>query len=206
MKRSAREQFENRRRQQLAAIHIGRDQLGLDEETYRDMIEQVSATVGVAHRSAADLDEPQRDAVIAAMRAKGAAQPAAKSGSKAGTYPGKPANFAGMPEMITKIEAQLADMKLPWSYADAICRRQFGIQRIGWCRKEEQLRAVIAALHVEQEKRTGGVVIDKALAARGMTEDQLAEQIKLPKNWRRQRKVLDAVLAWLRATAEEPKA
>lgn len=203
MKRSAREQFENRRRQQLAAIHIGRDQLGLDEETYRDLIEQVSATVGKASRSAGDLDQAQRDAVIKDMVVKGATKLATNGG---GTHPGKPANFAGMPEMITKIEAQLADMKLSWSYADAICKRQFGIQRIGWCRKEEQLRAVIAALHVEQEKRDGGAAIDLALTARRMTEDQLVAQVKLPKNWRRQRKTLHAVLAWLHATAEEPKA
>ena len=39
------------RNSRLAAIHMGKKQLGLDEDTYRDMLEQVGGS-----RSAKDLD------------------------------------------------------------------------------------------------------------------------------------------------------
>ena len=52
MKRTERKNEDVMRRSELAAIHIGRSQLGLDEDTYRDMLARVSAEHGVAHRSA----------------------------------------------------------------------------------------------------------------------------------------------------------
>jgi len=55
-----------RRNAELAAIHVGAKRLGFDDETYRDFL---FATTG--HRSAAELDEAQRQMVIERMRARG---------------------------------------------------------------------------------------------------------------------------------------
>ena len=163
----------DRRKQDLKAIHAGARQLNLDEDTRRDLIERVTG-----YRSAGQLDDAGRAAVLQELRRLGAGRPGAK---KPAHYPGRPHNFARLDAEITKIEAQLADMKLPWSYADAIARRMFRIQRVAWLRKQEQLVAVLSALHNEQLKRDLGAEIDRALKQLGMTE----AQINGPKNWRR---------------------
>lgn len=66
--------------------------------------------------------------------------------------------------LLWKIEAQLTDLGLPWEYAEKIAWRitggkgtkpggQPGVQRMEWVTDPRDLRAVIAALHVEQKKR-----------------------------------------------------
>ena len=55
-----------RRNAELAAIHVAKKALGLDEATYREFL---FATTG--HRSAAELDDAQRQTVIELMRSRG---------------------------------------------------------------------------------------------------------------------------------------
>jgi len=183
-----------KRRRHLAAIHAAKRALKLDNDTYRDLLERVSATKGTPVRSAALLNDAQIHAVLDEFTRLGGLKPSPKSA-------GKPKNFASpaMPEMITKVEALLADMKLPWSYADAIAMRQFRIQRVAWCRKEDQLRAIIAALHVEQEKRELLADIERIGVREGMSLDQLEVRYGLGgvRNWRRNRDALKAVRATL---------
>ncbi|UPG87005.1 regulatory protein GemA [Luteibacter aegosomatis] len=168
----------------------------MDEDTYRDLVARVSAEHGRAVRSAADLNGKQRTALIEEMRRLGATKPASKR--KPGHYPGKPHNFSGMPEMVTKIEALLADMALPWSYADAIAKQQTGVAKVAWVRQEEQLRAIIAALSVEQEKRVLGHAVDQELKRLGWAPERVVEMLRpLRPNWRRHRESLRLVLAYL---------
>jgi len=54
------------RNRDLAMIHIAAQQLGMSDETYRDMLWSVGRV-----RSAKDLDLPGRDAVLAHLRACG---------------------------------------------------------------------------------------------------------------------------------------
>ena len=171
----------DRRKRDLAAIHAGAKQLNLDEDTRRDLIERVTG-----YRSAGDLDDAGRTAVLNELRRLGAGKPGAR---KPGQYPGKPHNFDGLDFEIRKIEAQLADMKLPWSYADAIAKRMFGIQRCAWLRQQKQLVAVLSALHNEQRKRDLGAEINLMQATLALTDDN----IRAPKNWRRSIPALEAV-------------
>lgn len=191
-----------RRRAQLAAIHVAKAQLLMTDEAYRALVERVSTECGRAVTSSAHLDEAGRQKLLDELRRLGAAAPARKAQkTKPGVYPGKPHNFDTMPEMITKIEAQLADMKLTWAYADAIAKRMHGVAKMAWCRKEAQLRDIIAALDVEQGKRDRGRYIDRALAALGITEADLVAPAgpfaSLPPNWRRQVKSLKAICGHL---------
>jgi phage gp16-like protein len=55
-----------RRRAELAAIHVAKKALGLDEATYREFL---FATTG--HRSAAELSDSQRQQVIELLRSRG---------------------------------------------------------------------------------------------------------------------------------------
>jgi phage gp16-like protein len=195
-----------RRRAQLAAIHVAKAQLLMAEDAYRALVERVSTECGRAVTSSAHLDEAGRQKLLDELRRLGAAAPARKGRqAKPSVYPGKPHNFNSMPEMITKIEAQLADMKLGWAYADAIAKRMHGVAKVAWCRKEAQLRDIIAALHVEQTKRDCGSYIDRALAALGVTEADLVAPAgpfaRLPDNWRRQVNALKTLCKFLEAKA-----
>lgn len=177
----------------LAAIHIAKTQLALDDDAYRAIIRRVSAAHGPEVDSSARLNRNQMRAVLEEFRRLGAKRPGAH---KPANYPGKPHNYytSALPEMITKIEAQLADMGLSWAYADAIAKRQCGIARCAWVRDEAQLRGIIAALDVEQEKRARNVFIDAAADKLGIGAKQLAEMtVQMKPNWRRDRRCLKLV-------------
>jgi len=68
-----------RRRRQLAAIHIAAKQLGLDRETYEAMLWSIAR----AH-SAAELDEAGRMRVLDHLRSRGAASRRGVSGTRPG--------------------------------------------------------------------------------------------------------------------------
>ena len=94
-------------------------------------------------RSSADLDQGGRAKVLAELRRLGAPENKTK---------GRPGNIGTEP-MVRKIEALLAELKAPWSYADGIASRMYGIPFVAWLRKPEQLRAVIAALDARRLKK-----------------------------------------------------
>ncbi|MEX0745296.1 MAG: regulatory protein GemA [Phycisphaeraceae bacterium] len=181
------------RRRELAAIHAAKRDLGLDEDTYRAMLEQVTG-----QRSAGALDRDQRRAVLDVMRQRGAARVPRQ---RVAQQPGTPHNMNRRP-MLAKIEAQLADMKLSWAYADAIARQQTGIARVAWVKKPADLSAIIAALEVEQTKRALLARVDERLAELGKTRDEIKARYELPGRWDRSIKVLRAVLEWLGESAD----
>lgn len=180
-----------RRRKQLAAIHAARRDLGLDEDSYRHMLSEVAGV-----RSAADLDVDGRRKVLDHLRRVGWS---AKPRRRVAEHPGTPHNL-DREQMLQKIEAQLASMGLPWSYADAIAKQQTGIQRVAWLRNREHLTGVIGALHVEQEKRGLLASLDELLASAGIGRDELASQYQLRRNWERHRPTLRALVERLAAT------
>ncbi|MDF0377673.1 regulatory protein GemA [Methylophilus sp. YYY-1] len=127
------------RNNQIAQIHIARAQLGLDEETYRSIIRMMS---NGRTDSSAQLDYAERNKLLEHFKARGwkNTKMATPSAAKKTNQP-----------LITKVGALLADMKLPWSYADGIAKRMYNRDRLQWCEAEE-LRGVIAALVKRQEQ------------------------------------------------------
>ncbi len=126
------------RRRQLAKIHCQKRDLGLDDDAYRLMLRAVANV-----DSASELDGDGRGRLIEHM---------AKLLGGDAPYPGKPKNMEQRRE-LEKIEAFLAEAKLPWGYAHAIARRMYQVDRVDWC-TSEQLRSVIAALY-KRAKRHG---------------------------------------------------
>lgn len=181
------------RQRQLAAIHVARRDLGLDEDSYRRMLREVA---GVC--SAKDLDRAGRRQVLDHLRRAGWR----RARKRVAQHPGTPHNL-DREAMLRKIEAQLADLQLPWAYADAIAKRQTGIERVAWLRSRQDLTAVIGALHVEQEKRALLASLDTLLAERGLTRAQLAAQHRLRRNWERHRPTLRALIARLDTAATD---
>jgi len=175
----------------------------MEEDAYRSLLARVSSSIGKRVCSSKDLEPDQLAAVLDEFKRLGGLQPPSK-------IKGKPRNFDsdGIPRMITKVEALLADMRLPWSYADAIAKRQFGIDRVAWCRTQDLLRSIIAALDVELEKRALLGHIERTCERVGISLDQLEVRYGLGgiKGWRRNRKLLKTTGERLTRDYPEPEA
>lgn len=171
----------------ITKIHIAKQQLGLEDDIYRGLLNRVA---GVS--SSKSLNAKQATAVLAEFERLGWKP---KPGTK-----GKPHNFKELPGQIRKIEALLADMGLSWAYADAIARQMFKVQRVAWLRKPQQLDDIIAALHVEQEKRGLLARVEELCGQLAVdAPDRIAGLEQLPKGWQRQRPILRALVETLNA-------
>lgn len=172
-----------------ALIHTGCKTLGMSEDDRREMYWSVAGV-----RSFNDLDRRGRARVIEHLRRRGF-EPLAPP--RAGR---KPNNFERMPQYVTKVEALLSDMGLSWQYAESIAwrisggrgRRQErpGTEKLEWFRGNDNWRALIAALHVEQEKRGLLASLDELLREHKMSRAALAQQFALRAGWERNRAVL----------------
>jgi len=131
------------RRSLLAKVHIAAKTLGLDDDTYRDML---SALTG--QRSAGPLTDRQLVQVIAALRKRGWDDTDPRPARKRPT----PRATPGTAPLLGKIEALLADAGRPWTYAVAMVKRMYGVEKLEWA-GPEQLRGVIAALVKDAQRR-----------------------------------------------------
>lgn len=125
------------RTRELGAIHTAKRDLGLDEETYRNML----WSVGRVH-SAADLDAQGRQKVIEHLRGLGW-RPAAKRR--------RPRPAPDRADLVRKIRAQLMAAKRPDTYGDGMARHMFGIERYEWC-TPDQLMRIVAALAIDAKR------------------------------------------------------
>lgn len=133
------------RTRDLAAIHVGKKALGLDDDTYRAMLWTVARV-----RSAADLDHAGRRAVIEHMRQRGFAMPVNRPAPA--DHGAKPQVAADRQALIDKIEALLAGAGRHWNYARAMAKRMFHVEKIEWA-TAEQLRKIVAALEYDARRR-----------------------------------------------------
>lgn len=127
------------RKSLIQKIHIGKSQLGFDDDTYRDFL----ALHGNDKSSCTQMSVPELYAVFNAMKAAGFKT----------RYKGKAKPYATQAKqpLMNKIEALLADSGKTWAYAEGIAKRMYGKQRLQWC-NAEQLRAVVVAL-VKQQRQ-----------------------------------------------------
>jgi phage gp16-like protein len=132
------------RNRDLAIIHLAKKQLALDDDTYRALLLRVAGKP-----SSRDMSVTERGLVIAEF---------ARLGFKAPTGHGK-ANFPNRPKtaddvpMLLKVEALLTDAKRPWSYAHAMAKQMFNVDRLEFLR-EEDLYKVVQALEVDARRRS----------------------------------------------------
>lgn len=134
----------DKRRRELAIIHVAKKQLGLDDATYRDVLWTVGRVT-----SSADLDDYGRGRVIKHLQSRGFKKTKGKSGKR---YPGHPGGVGvDREKLISKVEALLADMKLPWSYADSIAKKMYKVDRVRFC-NGQQLIGLVTALVKRQKK------------------------------------------------------
>ena len=142
--------------------------LGIDDVARKALLRNL---VGVD--SSTQLTLGQADRVLEHLHRRGARKAANAGAPK--TLDKTPA--------YRKIGALLADMLLPWAYADKIAEnisggKAGGIPRLVCVRDAQQHRAVIAALMVEKTKRLAAAwqQLDARLAERGLDRDWCAAQ------------------------------
>ena len=123
----------------LAKIHIARQQLGLDDDTYRAMLRSVAGV-----ESAKDLTAAGASKVLAHMERSGF-KPLRNIGRRPATAPARSAQ-------IRKIEALLADAGRPWEYVGGMVRRICKVDAIEFC-DNAMLGKLIAALEYDARRR-----------------------------------------------------
>lgn len=131
---------EQYRRAELGKIHIAKKALGLDDDTYRDVLWAVCRV-----RSAADLDSTGRFKLIKHFESLGWKNTRRNYGRKPGVT-------ADKTPLMNKLEALLADNKLPWGYADGMAKRMFKVDKVGWL-KPDQLHKLVAALQISINRK-----------------------------------------------------
>ena len=134
----------DRRRRELAKIHIGAKQLcGSDREAYEDMLEAVTGA-----RSSKGLDQARRTKVLRHLRACGAKFRSAKRR--------RPAVAPEKALLIRKIDALLIDAgDRPRSYAEAILQRMTRHSHrspLEWATPPQLVR-IVQALEIEKRRR-----------------------------------------------------
>ena len=127
------------RRSMLAKVHIATKDLGIDDGTYRMMLDNLFGVESSGKLSMAQLND-----LLAHLASRGF------TGRRKGDPAPSDAAMANKP-IMTKIGALLTELgqregnHVPWSYAAAILSRQSGVMRLEWG-TDMQLRAVVAAL------------------------------------------------------------
>lgn len=131
-------------RREIQLIHVARQKVSMDDETYRALLHD---RFGVA--SSKDLNSNQRSQLLDHFKTLG---------FKVVSKHVRPKVSVAMQAQLDKIEALLADMKLPWEYLTAhkpgqpsMLKRLTGVDQIAWA-NSKGLQAIIAALMVRQGK------------------------------------------------------
>lgn len=124
----------------MAKIHIAKKDLGLDDDTYRDVLWRVTGK-----RSCKDMTIAQLQDVVKDMEASGFKP---KSAPKHGK---KPSVVSKREPLMGKIHAMLTDMGLHWNYAHGMADSMFKIKRLQWL-NDSQLYKLTQALSVHQQR------------------------------------------------------
>lgn len=136
------------RKRTLAAIHATANQLSLEDDVYRDLVQRVSAEHGDAQRSAGKCTQAQLNAIANELR-RLTGKPV-QAAVTADRWAGRPKG--DLSPQLAKVEALLADAGREWAYANAVARRVCQVSLVQWCRPE-QLAKVIAALQIDADRR-----------------------------------------------------
>lgn len=122
-----------------AKIHIAKNELGLDEATYRDVLMRVTGKDSCGLMNGDEL-------ALVCNEFKRLGFVPKQANSK------KPTTTLDRVALLGKVEAILADMGLPWSYANATTKQMFGVDMVHWL-DAQRLYKVVQALAVYQKRQ-----------------------------------------------------
>lgn len=130
-------------KKEKALIHVAKSQLGLSEDEYRGML----SSVGVS--SSKELDYRRFDELMNKLRAYGF-KPLGGSKRAAGMHSDLPKEKQ---PMLSKIGAILADLDMPWPYADKVAKKMFGVDRLRWCTTDQTWKVLQALIIFQNRKK-----------------------------------------------------
>lgn len=130
----------------LARIHIAKKQLGLDDDTYRDMLFAIGRV-----RSAGDLDYAGRRRVLEHLTSRGF-KTAVKRAAPASGWEWVNTAAEDKKPMLRKIAVMLREAGRGKEYVDGIAKKMCHVERIEFC-APDQLHAVVVALVKDQTRR-----------------------------------------------------
>lgn len=132
------------RRRELAALHIAKKDLALDDDAWRDLLFTLERV-----RSSADLDMAGRRRVLEHLDALRKRTFTGHSNAPAKPAGKKPQVAPDRQALVDEIERRLGSR--PWNYARAMANRMFRTQ-LEWC-VPDQLRRLVAALEYDRQRK-----------------------------------------------------
>lgn len=126
-------------------IQIARRQLGLDEGTYRAMLQEMTGKDSTTQMTLSELECVKKRLMQAGFNV----QPSEKTVKKFGA---RPRGAQDKHALTAKIEALLTESGRAWNYAHGCAKRMFGIDRVEWC-SPDQLWRIVAALEKDKTRR-----------------------------------------------------
>lgn len=134
------------RKQMITKIHIGKSELKLDDNAYKMLLMEA-----VDKPSCTMMTDRELMIVLQKMQEKGF-----KVKSKHGKRPTASQTAPNRQLLMSKITALLTESKKPWSYAHAIAKRSFGIERVQWLTDDQlhKLVQMLASYNYRHGKRT----------------------------------------------------
>lgn len=124
----------------LAKVHIAKQQLGMDDDSYRALLARVAGV-----KSAKDLNPRQMGAVLAELERLGFKPKSTRQGRS------KPNPAKSRVSVMNKIEALLAEAKRPWAYADSMALHMFKVERVEWL-NDSQIYRLMQALVIDAQR------------------------------------------------------
>lgn len=126
------------RKQLIQKIHIGKAELKLDDNAYKMLLLEA-----VDKPSCTMMSDRELMIVLKTMQQKGFKVRSKKHGNR----PTASKYAPNRQLLMSKITALLTESKKPWSYAHAIAKRSFGIERVQWL-TDDQLHKLVQMLAV----------------------------------------------------------
>lgn len=133
--------YSPQKKKMMQLVHIGKNKLGLDDGTYREMLYQVTGKSSSKDCTAVALRK-----VIDHMEQHGFTVTTAKKHQTK-----KPDAAAAKKALVDKIEALLTDGAKPWEYATAIAKQMYQVDALTFC-TPRQLRGIVTALTKHNQK------------------------------------------------------
>ena len=127
-------------RKKIALVHIAKAKTGMTEEEYRDLLGSLNAA------SSKDLTPKTFKQIMKRFKALGFVSRSRQAQRRVQNLP---------PEKQTimkKLEAILKAMDLPWSYADGIAQKRFGVDTVQWLTPKDLMR-VLQMMIYHQKRR-----------------------------------------------------
>lgn len=141
-KRTFPDYSEKYKKAELAKIHIAKQQLGFDDDSYRAMLQTLCGV-----NSSKDLTAQGRAQLLDYFKKQGFEF----KKPKVNKHLGRPNNIDIQP-LLKKIEALLTVGHLPWDYALGMAKHMYKKDKLEFCHSTE-LMGIVAALSKHQKKQ-----------------------------------------------------